>query len=233
MSTTGTAPAAAQEAPSGLTPPAPPRTLATRRRRPALIGLSVALIAAGGLAGAFTVLSSGERTPVLMVAKQIPYGEVVTERDLTVVSIGLDPALETVAAADKDEIVGKRATTDLLAGSLVTGESVTDKPLIGRDQQLVGLRLKPGQLPTTPLTPGRSVLVVSTPDASANTDPEGGKRDEMPKTLPAEVVRVGEPDTNGNLTVDVAVASTDGAVLASRAASGDIALVVEPKKAAG
>ncbi|MFG2405357.1 SAF domain-containing protein [Streptomyces brevispora] len=229
MSTTGTAPAAAQAASPGLTPPTPPRTLATRRRRPALIGLSVALIAAGGLAGAYTVLSSGERTPVLMVAKQVPYGAVVTERDLAVVSVGLDPALKPVAAADKDEIIGKRAATDLLAGSLMTGGSVTDKPLLDENQQLVGLRLKPGQLPSTPLSPGRSVLVVSTPDAAANAD--GKKQDEIPKTLPAEVIRVGEPDTSGNLTVDVSVAATDGAVLAARAASGDIALVVEPKKA--
>ncbi|MGC4947963.1 SAF domain-containing protein [Streptomyces sp. DT224] len=231
MSTTGTAPAAAQGASSGPTPPTPPRTLATRRRRPALIGLSVALIAAGGLAGAFTVLNSGERTPVLMVAKAVPYGTVVTEGDLTVVSVGLDPALKPVKAADRDEIVGKRAATDLMAGSLVTGGSVTDKPLLTENQQLVGLRLKPGQLPSSPLSPGRSVLVVSTPDAAANADPDGKKEDEIPKTLPAQVIRVGEPDTNGNLTVDVAVAATDGAVLAARAASGDIAVVVQPKKA--
>ncbi|WP_329615722.1 SAF domain-containing protein [Streptomyces brevispora] len=231
MSTTGTAPAAAQASSPGLTPPTPPRTLATRRRRPALIGLSVALIAAGGLAGAFTVLNSGERTPVLMVTKQVPYGAVVTERDLAVVSIGLDPALNPVAAADKDEIIGKRAATDLMAGSLVTGGAVTDKPLLDENQQLVGLRLKPGQLPSTSLSPGRSVLVVSTPDAAANADADGKKQDEIPKSLPAEVIRVGEPDTSGNLTVDVAVAATDGAVLAARAASGNIALVVEPKKA--
>lgn len=233
MSTTRTAPATVQTAPAGLTPAAPPRVLATRRRRPALIGLSVALIAAGGLAGAFTVLSSGERTPVLMLSKEVPYGSEITEQDLTVVSVGLDPALKPVAAADRGEVIGKRAATDLLAGSLVTGDSVTDKPLIGEREHLVGLRLKPGQLPATPLSPGRSVLVVSTPDAAAAADPaaKGKTREEMPKTLPAEVVRVGKPDTSGNLTLDVSVAATDGPVLAARAASGDIAVVVEPKKA--
>ncbi|MEN8649737.1 SAF domain-containing protein [Streptomyces sp. 21So2-11] len=233
MSTTRTAPAVAQASPSGLTPATPPRSLATRRRRPALIGLSVALIAAGGLAGAFTVLSSGERTSVLVLSKTVPYGTEITEQDLTVASVGLDPLLKPVAAADKGKVVGKRAATDLLAGSLVTGDSVTDKPLIGENQQLVGLRLKPGQLPDTPLSPGRSVLVVSTPDAAAATDAtaKGKTREEMPKTLPAVVVQVGKPDTSGNLTLDVSVASTDGPVLAARASTGDIAIVIEPKKA--
>ncbi|MFI2373165.1 SAF domain-containing protein [Streptomyces sp. NPDC018833] len=228
MSTTEARPAV----PKANAPAAPPRSLTTRRRRPALIGLSVALIAAGGLAGAFTVLTSGEKTQVLAVAKDVPYGHTVTAGDLVVVSVGLDPALKPVRAAEKSSIVGQRATTELKAGALVTEGSVTGEPLIGDNQQLVGLRLKPGQLPASRLSPGMKVLVVSTPGkdtaASGTSKPQDT---ELPKTLPATVINVGAADSSGSLTLDVAVAATDGPTLAVRAASGDIAVVVEPQKA--
>ncbi|MFJ3826006.1 SAF domain-containing protein [Streptomyces nodosus] len=228
MSTTEARPVGAP----ATAPATPPRSLTTRRRRPALIGLSVALIAAGGLAGAFTVLTSGEKTQVLAVARDVPYGQTVTANDLVVVSVGLDPALKPVKATEKNEIVGQRATTELKTGSLVTEGSVTDEPLIGANEQLVGLRLKPGQLPASKLSPGAKVLVVSTPGHDAATDTSKQKDTGLPPTLSATVVNVGKADSSGSLTLDVAVASTDGPTLAARAASGDIAVVVEPQKAA-
>lgn len=228
MSTTEARPVA----PKATAPASPPRSLTTRRRRPALIGLSIALIAAGGLAGAFTVLTSGDKTQVIAVAKDIPYGHTVTENDLSVVSVGLDPALKPVKAGKKDSIVGQRATTELKAGALMTEGATTSKPLIGDNEQLVGLRLKPGQLPASKLAPGMKVLVVSTPDKdAAAAEPSKQEDAELPKTLSATVINVGSADTSGNLTLDVAVPATDGPTLAGRAASGNIAVVLEPQKA--
>ncbi|WP_308297019.1 MULTISPECIES: SAF domain-containing protein [unclassified Streptomyces] len=227
MSTTEARPAEAR----AVAPATPPRSLTTRRRRPALIALSVALIAAGGLAGAFTVLTSGEKTQVLAVSQDVPYGQILAASDLVVVSVGLDPALKPVKATEKNSIIGQRATTELKAGALLTEGSVTDKSLIGNNEQLVGLRLKPGQLPASKLSPGTKVLVVSTPDRDAAGDTSKQEETGLPPTLSATVVNVGTADSSGSLTLDVAVASTDGPTLAARAASGDIAVVVEPRKA--
>ncbi|MFD8079272.1 SAF domain-containing protein [Streptomyces sp. NPDC059718] len=138
-----------------------------RRRRPGLIALSVALIAAGGLSGAVLYSSSGHRTPVVVVARDVPVGTRITEADLATASIALDPAVRSVNASRAGGLVGQRAATDLKAGSLLALSQVTDQSLIGAGEQLVGVSVKPSQLPATPLVPGERVLIVSTPDPNA------------------------------------------------------------------
>ncbi|MFD0530801.1 hypothetical protein ACFQ1I_35745 [Kitasatospora arboriphila] len=68
-------------------PHVPPRTLRARRRRPAVLAMAVALIAAGGLGGAALYTSSGQRIAVLAVARDIPMGQAVTADDLVVAHI--------------------------------------------------------------------------------------------------------------------------------------------------
>jgi hypothetical protein len=210
-------------APPPPSPVAPPRTLSARRRRPALIGLSLALIAVGGLTGAVTMVGTGHRTPVLAIAQDIPVGSAITAQDLVTASISLDPALQTVPASDEQRIIGSYATVELKPGSLLTRSDVTNQQLVGPYNQVVGVLLKPGQLPSAPLTPGLQVLVVGTPaqDSDLPTSP--------PLTLPGEVVEVGTPDSEGNVTVDLSVASTDGPALAAWAATGRIAIIIQAR----
>ncbi|MFD8756046.1 flagella basal body P-ring formation protein FlgA [Kitasatospora sp. NPDC059577] len=228
---TGSHGAGAPAGPSAVAPAAPPRALTARRRRPALIGLSVALVAAGGLLGAFAVLTTGQHKAVVALAKPVAEGAVITDADLTEASITLDPAaIKPILAVDRSTVVGKRAANSLHAGALVTKEDLTDAPLIAAGQQLVGVLLKPGQLPSTPLTPGLAVLVVSTPgEDSAAGAAANAANAAPPATMKAKVVRVGDPETTGSRTVDLAVAGTDGPALAARAATGRIALIVAAK----
>ncbi|WP_237405486.1 SAF domain-containing protein [Actinacidiphila reveromycinica] len=215
--------------PPSQQPAAAPRLLRQRRRRPGLIALSAALIAAGGLSGAVLYASSGHRTSVVVVARDVPIGAQITAADLTEAQIALDPAVKAVKGAGEKKLIGQRAAVDLKAGSLLAPSQVTRKTLVGPGEQLVGVSVKPNQLPATPLVPGQKVLVVSTPDPNAASD-SGGKSasdDAPPQTLTATVVKVGTPQTGtGTVTVDVAVPSGDGPALASRVATGDVALIV-------
>lgn len=206
-----------------------PRMVRQRRRRPGLIALSVALIAGGGLAGAVLYTASGQRTDVVVVARNVPVGSLITPDDLARASVALDPQVQAVAASQAPDLVGQRAAVDLTAGSLLSPAQVTRRSLVGPDQQVVGVALKPSQLPATPLAPGQKVIVVSTPDTGAGAVQSGAKSTvgESPQTLPATVVAVGKPQmATGQVTVDVAVASAQGPALASRVATGDVALVV-------
>lgn len=228
--------AAAPTAPAGppTGPVAAPRMVRQRRRRPGLVALSVALIAAGGLSGAVLYSSSGHRTAVVVVARDVPVGSRITEADLSTASIALDPAVQSVKASRTGALVGQRAATDLKAGSLLAPSQVTTQSLIGPGEQLVGVSVKPSQLPATPLVPGEKVLIVSTPDSDAGAvRPDNGSTDaaassgRSPVTLPAKVVAVGRPAAATNaVVVDVAVPATDGPALAARAATGNVALVV-------
>ncbi|MFD5422227.1 SAF domain-containing protein [Streptomyces sp. NPDC127069] len=235
MSTTTTATQgrAAVPGPGGpADSPAPaPRVVRQRRRRPGLIALSVALIAAGGLSGALLFTASGQRSSVLVVARDVPVGATLTEADLAPASLALDPVVKAVPAAKRAGLVGQRAAVALKAGSLLSPGQITAVSLVKTGEQLVGVALKPSQLPASRLAPGQKVLIVSTPDpAQAGAAAAAGKPADpapAPKTLVATVVAVGvAAPATGVVVVDVAVPAADGPVLASRVATGAVALIV-------
>ncbi|MFF4649260.1 SAF domain-containing protein [Streptomyces sp. NPDC001380] len=205
---------------------APPRALRARRRRPAVLALSVALVAAGGLGGAALYTATGERVSVLALARDVPAGQQLTAGDLTVARIAGDPALRPLDGADLDRAVGMRATNDLKRGSLLTKADVTDQAVVQAGQQIVGVAAKHTQLPATALKPGRRVLVVSTPDADRSGSASSPAA--RPQTLSATVVTVGGTDTDGTTVVDMAVDASDGPRLAEIVASGRFLVVLAP-----
>lgn len=204
-------------------PAAPPLRAPRARRRPGLIALGVALIALGALTVAWLVSSSSQRLGVLVAARDIPFGTAISDADLAIADIAVDPGVAVIPAADRRTVVGQVAATTVVAGSLLApGQiAVAGPPTDG--QVLVGVPLKSDRLPAGGLVPGDRILVVGTPAADA--DPPAGP----PATLAATVVRVGPVDVNGVAVVDVTVAAGDGPALAARAATGRIAVVVLPR----
>ncbi|MFF2349677.1 SAF domain-containing protein, partial [Kitasatospora sp. NPDC058115] len=218
--TAATAPAAAPEQRRGA-PRTPGRTLGARRRRPAVLAMAVALIAAGGLGGAVLYNSTGQRVAVLALARDVPWGQVLSESDLVVVRIASDPALKPLDAADRAKAVGMRATTDLHKGGLLTKSDLAQSLVLNPGQLLVGVSARRTQLPATRLQPGQPVIVVYTPD---------GARAE---TLAATVYTVGRVDTDGSQVFDAVVDQADAGKLAAWVATGRIQVVVAPRAAAG
>lgn len=210
-------------------PLAPPRTLRARRRRPAVLAMAVALIAAGGLGGAVLYNSTGQRIAVLALARDVPYGQVLTADDLVVARIASDPVLKPLAAADRARTIGMRATTDLRRGALLLGADVAQALTVQPGQLVVGIAAKRTQLPATRLQPGAMVVVVSTPEASSG---QAGGTSRTPESLSAVVTAVGKVDTDGSQVVDVALASADGPRLASWVQSGRFQVVLAPRAGA-
>ncbi|MFF1511906.1 SAF domain-containing protein [Streptomyces sp. NPDC058326] len=198
-----------------------------RRRRPGMYALAIALIAAGGGGGFLAFQATGERTPVLAVAKGVEAGDVIKDSDLIEAQVQLDPALKPVLAAEREKVVGKRASVALTPGALLTQGQVTTRTLVKPGERLVGIGLKASQMPASRLSPGDKVLVVSTP---ADGQIAGEKESEAagPQQIAARIVRVGErQQTTGEQVVDVAVPAQFGPALAAQAATGNVALVVD------
>ncbi|RKE22580.1 SAF domain-containing protein [Streptomyces sp. TLI_171] len=208
--------------------PTPPRRLGARRRRPAVLAMATALIAAGGLGGAALYNSSGQRIAVLALARDVPMGQVLSPDDLTVAHIAGDPALHPLDAQDLSRTVGLRATTDLKRGSLLVKADVTSDPATQPGQQIVGIAAKHSQLPATRLQPGLQILVVNTSDGKAD-----GPTTRTPDTMTAVVAMVGRPDTDGSTVIDVAVGPADGPRLAQWVASGKFQVILAPRTAGG
>jgi SAF domain len=197
----------------------PPR----RRRRPALLALALAMVVLGALGAAYLATSLGQTSPVIAVAREVPWGQPVTAADLVEARVSADPALAPIPYGERDQVIGLVAATTLTPGSLLTREALTEQPLPPPGQQLVGVGVSAVQLPTTPLRPGDDVLLVPVAGSGGAGAPAAVG---TPRTVAATVVQSGAPGTDGLRVVDVLVDAADGPDVAARAAAGLIAIVV-------
>ncbi|MEJ8632315.1 SAF domain-containing protein [Streptomyces sp. MS2.AVA.5] len=198
-----------------------------RERRWSMAALCIVLAVLAGLGAAAAVTSASDRTKVLAVARDVPAGQALTVADLVVAEVSADAALTPVPASQKSSMVGKRPAVGLRKGGLLTTSQLGEGTGLGDDKQQVGVQVKRGQAPAGTLAPGDKVLAVTTP---AQGEQQTGKEAEAPpSTINAVVVTVSRPDASGNVVINLAVATTDGPLLATRAAQGRIALVREPR----
>lgn len=199
---------------------APPPKL---RRRPVLIAASVAAICLGALASMWAYQSTSNAQSVLAVRQTIERGDVITADDLMTVNISVDPALKPLSADQASSVVGKHAALDMSAGGVVTQDQVTEQALPAKGSSVVGIALTPGMLPANQIRVGDKVRVVVTP----------GQQGEMPTGQPdsieAVVVGVAKDETTGNAIVNVQVPNNEGPMLAARAATGKVALVLDSR----
>ncbi|MCX4564381.1 SAF domain-containing protein [Streptomyces phaeochromogenes] len=199
--------------------------MSARRRRPGVIALSLALIAAGGAGVAVLLLQVGNRTDVVTVVRDVQVGQVLTEDDLGKASIALDPAVKAVDSDDLDSVVGKRAAVELKPGSLLAPAQVTKDSLVKAGEQLVPIGLEPKQIPATALMPGQKVQLVHVPaQGQADTGKTSGT---PPETVDGRVVKAsGAAPGTGIVVVDVATSAADGPTAAAWVSAGTLRLVL-------
>ena len=194
------------------------------RRRPALIVASGVAISAGALLAAFAWTATSTTQSVLAVRSAVERGAVIAQDDVMTVQVSADPALAPVPASQASAVVGQRAATDMAAGTLLTREQVSDKVLPAAGMSIVGVGLPSAQLPGEPLLVGDRVRVVATPGASGEVT--AGE----PVTIAAMVVGVRVNEENGQSVVSVQVPQGEAAGLAARAATGNVALVLDSRE---
>lgn len=188
-----------------------------------MVALGVALAAAGALVAVYLWNAAGHRTAVLVMARDVPLGATVQRDDVATAEVSVDANVQTIPAGQTGSVVGKVAVGGLTAGALLSPSQLGTAGPVSAGRMLVPLSLPHARMPSSGLTPGDRLRVVDTPAADA--DPPTSP----PSSIPALVVRVGARDLNGVSVIDVTVASGDGPALAARAATGRIAIVVQPK----
>jgi len=198
------------------------------RRRSGLAVVGVVLLLLGALAGIRLVASAGDRVDLLSVARDVPLGATITRADLQATYVSVDPGVATVLASDEGTIVGQVAATHLVAGSLLAPGQVAKAGPPAAGQVLVPLAVPGTRFPAVGLHAGDRLMIVDTPAAGENLATTTAVR-----TFDVTVARVGPPDLNGVTVVDVISTPDAAAALATRAASGQFALVVLPVGEAG
>ncbi|GAA1553193.1 SAF domain-containing protein [Streptomyces globosus] len=195
-----------------------------KQRRYAAAALSTVLAVAAALGAAAAVSAVGDRTKVLAIANDVPAGQPLTDADVVVAEVSADSALTPMPATDRASVVGKRPAVDLRKGSLLVAGQLQPGTGLGDDKQQVGVQVKRGQAPAGSLVPGDKVLAVTVPGQGEQPTGKDGA-EAPPSSVKAVVVSVSRPDASGAVVVNLAVASSDGPLLATRASSGRIALV--------
>lgn len=208
-------------------PVAPARVPVRARRRPAVLAAAVLAVCLGALVSWWAFSSASTAVAVIGVRRDVPRGAVIGQQDLVAVSVGVDPALRPVPAGEWASVVGRYAAVDLAAGGLLTRDAVATVVVPARGQSVVGVALAPGMRPASGLRVGDRVRIVTTPGAQASGDiPVSG----APDVVVAQVVGVGAPGVQDTVVVDVSVPEGGAAVLAARAATGRVALVLDSRE---
>jgi hypothetical protein len=174
----------------------------------------------GGWLFASLYLSADDRVEVLAVASDIGRFDVIERSDLRVVTIGEDTDVVSIPATRLDELVGRVASTDIVAGGLlVDGQLLpAGDRLVTADEAIVGVLVGPGDSPTTGMTRGAVVSVVVRPAAGTN-----GTVAEVPGWIAGIG---GEVSSSGDRPVEVVVALSEAARVSAAAADRRVTIVV-------
>lgn len=128
-----------------------------------LVGLA---LMAAAVAGGLSLWSQMRVTePVVVAARTIPAGHVLTAGDLTVTQARLEGPLATLAIGEAElgSIVGQTATAPIHAGALVVRPGVGSGPVIGADEVAVTVPV-PADAIFGKLRRGDHVAVMATSD---------------------------------------------------------------------
>jgi hypothetical protein len=181
----------------------------TSRRRARVAG-GVALSAAA-IGGNVLIYSSiNHSTEVVQLVTNVRAGDQITEADLRVVEVDLDPTVPSIAADGLGALVGQYARTYLPAGSLAIPQIVQRTPLVSPGTGVVAIVVAGGGSPSGLIERSRVQLVYSDGESLVVVD---GR----------VVARGADPDdvAGVGLTVEVPVATA-----ASLAAANDVRVVL-------
>ncbi len=133
-----------------MPPPANVRApSAPRDRKPALAALGLLLVLVGALASVYLQQQSKNRVGVVEIVKRVPQGQTITPDEISEVMVAVDSSISYVtwSQAQAGALKGYTARTDLVAGTLLVGQMLTNALPLAPGQEVVGLSLKDGQYP--------------------------------------------------------------------------------------
>ncbi len=138
-----------------------PRIVARRRvDLRVVVGVFLMLLAVFG--GATVIRHANTRTDVLVVARPVSPGQVLTDGDLRVAEVGLDPSMQgVVPASDQAAVTGRVAGQPLRPGELLSRYDLASSS-IPRGFVAMSIPAKPEQAVGGELRSGDHVAVIAT-----------------------------------------------------------------------
>ena len=191
------------------------------RRDWRIIALGLILATLASLGATYFVRRAGTPQSTLVLVRAVGAGQVINRSDLGVVKLTGAEQLGTLSPEQSTEVVGRRAAADLPANSLLNRADITAALAPRAGDNLVGVALKPGQMPVSGIAAGDIVRLVVT----GSTQP-GNAAAKPGDSWDASVRSVGPTDQDGKRVVDLSISSTDATAAAAAAGTGAVALVL-------
>lgn len=197
-----------------------------RRRSPGRVGqwlVAVLLVVTSVTAAAWLYLQKGSTTEVLVVARPIAAGHVLSAADLDTAEIS--GVSDAIAVADAESAIGQLAAVALVPGQVLTNAAVTSSPVPAAGERMVAMSLPAGRLPSG-LAAGSAVEVLAAPAPG-----QGGAGAELktPAVLaPLGIVFDVATADDGTLVVTLRVPDEVADVVAAHSAAGRVTLVQVP-----
>lgn len=223
-------------------PAAPPtvRLLGTGPRRWRWLGLGVAIMTAGALAGVVAVEQLDTRQGVLVAGSDLAAGQVLTAADLEVARISVSDGVSALTEDRLQEAVGSTLAVPVPEGGVLPETALgADARYPAAGEAVVGAVLAPGRFPAS-LQRGAAVSVVLVEGAPAGSG-EGGAQsgaaaggaaaagDSGVTAYPARVQSVELSTADGSANVELLVdAQVAGQVAAAAAAEQATVVQVSP-----
>ena len=184
--------------------------------------MGIVAICIGGLLSYLIYARVATETTVVALTHTVYRGQTVAASDLTSVTLSGDPGVPTVAAGQRDELVGQRAVYDLIEGSILAPGAIAPVKLPADRRALVGIKVTAGRAPSNHLVPGSAVRLIAVPPPNA----EAGFTDAYTgKTFTARVVDQQPGADAASTLVNVDVGSDQAPVVALLAAQDRLSLV--------
>jgi SAF domain len=109
-----------------------------RPKNPARLGLAVLLILGGGLVFLGLYRARGQQVPVLVVARDVPAGQPLTDKDVAIAEVAAT-GVEVVPAKDLPHLFGKVTRVALSKGALLAPQQFGAGSPLPVDEALVAL----------------------------------------------------------------------------------------------
>jgi Flp pilus assembly protein CpaB len=107
--------------------------------------------------------SSTQRISVVVAAKSMPAGAVLTPSDLGTASIPASSHITAMSSIGSSALVGQQLDTPVYAGQVMVKQMLSSAPQLASGEQVVGMLLKGDQMPSVPLVAGDTVEVIAVP----------------------------------------------------------------------
>jgi hypothetical protein len=209
-------------APGGRRPPSAPR-----ERKPVLAALAVLLVAGGAAASAFLVVRTSRQVPAIEISEEVGAGQQIPLSAMQEVQVPSGTPLAYVAWSERAQVTRYFAAAAIPAGTLLTAKMVVQATNVTAGRQVLGLTLKPGQVPAA-LKIGDHVNIYDTNTTNQNSCPGLPGSALTRDAIVTGLALPGGSSGSNNVGVDIALNPPDAGLVACNAANNWAAIGILP-----